>query len=225
MNRKLQRSLLSTNGSTRWLHRSCRSLKTRALVIGFLCVGLTTPAAAKVCEFGSVATGISPPPSVREDALEDNKKIHVFPEKSGLTLSSTGVVVNANTYGSHNNKTLGTFAVGQAMKVDSDYIHYDPNAVVKRLSGSVVFCEPILGVIASDSDLRGSHSLLGAPGTIYPVVNDNEGIEGGNAEHRDYFNIYKVGGEMRGLSFSFKASADIDTLRVITKAKPPAPVV
>jgi len=165
---------------------------------------------------------ITPPPSVRLDALENNQNAFFFAERVSSVLPSA-ITVDATlpgTYNSVGSLTPGAIPLGTV--VDSFLLHadpFDPNNGVSY-SGSLTFLNPILGVIAMSGGLDQTDAILGAPGTLYPVPG-NEPARGFELGFPDMFVISPDG---KTLTFSNVAGGADDQLRIVTAASPPQPV-
>jgi len=165
---------------------------------------------------------ITPPPSVQLNALESNQSAFFFAERVSSVLPSA-IAVDATlpgTYDSVGSLTLGTIPAGTV--VDSFLLHadpFDPNNGV-FYSGSVSFLNPILGVIALSGSLDQTDVILGAPGTLYPVVGSEpaRGFELGSPD------MFVISPDGKTLSFTTAAGGADDQLRIVTAASPPQPV-
>src|SRR6266481_5688591 len=165
---------------------------------------------------------ITPPPSVQLNALESNQSAFFFAERVSSVLPSA-IAVDATlpgTYDSVGSLTLGTIPAGTV--VDSFLLHadpFDPNNGV-FYSGSVSFLNPILGVIALSGGLDQTDAILGAPGTLYPVVGSEpaRGFELGSPD------MFVISPDGKTLSFTTAAGAAVDQLRIVTAASPAQPV-
>src|SRR5258708_32912148 len=99
--------------------------------------------------------------------------MRLFNERRGVSLSTTGVAVDATavgTYSSVASLTPGTISAGTL--VDSYYLHADPVGASQNVgqleAGEVTFPTNVLGLIVLQPRLSASDAAGGAPGTSYP---------------------------------------------------------
>lgn len=176
-------------------------------------LGATTAHAAIVSQAGAVTLLGNAPASVLEGALESDTTVYAFNEKQGLTLSS-GLLVNFVAPGF---TSSGIIAAGT--RVSSHFVHFDSvddGISPARLTGSVSFDAPILGLIFSDARLNATDQLLGALGTTYPG-----GVAGrrfASGEAGDLFSI--SGGQLTFNFTSVVGDRFVDQMRVVTAAVP-----
>ncbi|RMF86878.1 MAG: hypothetical protein D6739_02515, partial [Nitrospirae bacterium] len=166
----------------------------------------------------SGAVTLAPPPGdVTLGAYESDTAIYLFPERTGVTLASdlAADVTAPGSVGTSADLTPGTIAAATA--VDSYLLHFDPvgSTNVVRLTGSVTFDRPILGVLVADNTLAGSDGPLGHPGTLYPTTLALRGLE---FPGQDYLTL---SADMRTLELDWTASDVLDQVRVVTAVPEP----
>jgi hypothetical protein len=105
-------------------------------------------------------------------------------------------------------------------RVDSYLIHWDPAseaAMNKRMTGTVTFIRPILGLIVQTDWILESHRLFRRPGIIYPDrhgIRNNQGLESVPSANSDAVTLSQ---DRRTLSFRLRAS-QTDQIRILVAA-------
>jgi hypothetical protein len=173
----------------------------------------------KPCLGGFAKFLYSMPVSLAPGAFESNDHIHVFLERTDVVLSHD-VTVNIVTPGYYKvfRERSGTIPTGS--KVDSYLIHWNPigeNGIWRKVSGSVTFRRPILGLIAGADRFVASDVWFCHDGTAYPRV-DNEArgledlIEGPNGGDTILFSQDRL-----TVTVTLSSSA-VDELRILVTA-------
>jgi hypothetical protein len=161
---------------------------------------------------GAVAL-ISPPVSTALNATESDTAAWAFDEVQGYTLP-VGIAVNATLAGSYlSNGSLTPGVIPAGSVVNSHYIYADP-FTGGTFDGTVIFNQPIIGVIVLRSELNASDAFLGAPGTIY-ADNSARGMElNANADR------FQIDVGLFEIRFRFSTGTATDDIRVLTIPAP-----
>src|SRR5258708_6256378 len=178
--------------------------------------GLTLIATASGVSSSGAVQLIPAPVSVQLGALESDTQIRLFNERRGVSLSTTGVAVDATavgTYSSVASLTPGTISAGTL--VDSYYLHADPVGASQNVgqleAGEVTFPTNVLRLIVLDPGLSASDAAVGAPGTSYPP--------GGRAlELGSPTDTAILSADRRTVTLPLSNSSASDDVRVITAA-------
>ncbi|MEQ9455484.1 MAG: hypothetical protein RLN76_12940 [Phycisphaeraceae bacterium] len=151
---------------------------------------------------GDTFSQISPPAAVGNNNQQTNNTLFAFNEKQNVTLSAA-LDTDLTFAGPPSTLPIGSL-------VSSHYVFVDPSAPSNRVTGTVTFDQPILGVIFDDTKLDASASQLGAPGTTYfsPSL---LGLESGDIVTIPSANT---------VSIDFTAGSPGDYIRVITQGVP-----
>ncbi len=121
---------------------------------------------------GAIKFQRSVPSSLREDAVQSDRSIHLFLEATDVSLNHD-VTVDINEPGHYQGHQGLSVAVQAGLKVDSYLIHWDPasrDKLTQIVSGSVTFRRPVVGLIINEGRLSATNSLFGARGTEYHSV-------------------------------------------------------
>ena len=155
---------------------------------------------------------ISAPATVEVNKLENADYAMFFAEKTGVTLS-TNLNVDASVAGAYNlasGLTPATILAGT--KINSYYLHadrVDSPTTFDKISGSVTFDTPILGVIATKDNLNFSDAL-GADGTVYSKTGRTFDTGTSNLDR------FWISADMKTLRYELQTSTACDDLRIIT---------
>lgn len=165
---------------------------------------------------GQVTVLSSPPASVVEEALESNNTAYIFEEHANFVLP-INVNVDATlpgTYNSTGSLTPGTIPAGTPVNIY--FLHSDTvDESRHEYIGTITFAQPILGVLALKSTLDPTDSVLGAPGTLYPVGSGNwRGLEFNNPDH------FRISADSKTLWFRFNTFGAVDQIRILTVPEP-----
>ena len=156
---------------------------------------------------------INAPKTVEVNKLENANYAMFFAEKTGVTLG-TNLKVDASSAGVYDLKSSLTPATILAgTRVNSYYLHADrvgTPTVFDKVSGSVTFETPILGVIATKDNMNVSDSL-GADGTVYSK--SGRYLDIGAPNNLDKF---WISADMKTLRYELQTSTACDDLRIIT---------
>lgn len=202
------------------MHRHFSSILVRAVVaIAMIAAVGDSWADAGIISVSGQVEVIPPPPSVRGGDLESDTFARIFPERQGVVLPA-GLSVDITVPGSYAtfaSLTPGVLPAGAL--VDSFLVHADPispGTPVIRYIGSITFDTDILGLLVTNPNLRDSDSVLGAPGTLYPL--------GGDALELDPSNPLRdsvvLSPDRRTVSFDFRSRPGIEEIRVVTSGGP-----
>jgi hypothetical protein len=197
-------------------HRNYRSAIAIAVLATIWWAG---PARAGIISTsGAIDVLPSPPASVRLGALLSNTTIFTFAEQVDVALSAPIQVdiTQAGTYQSTASLTPGIIPMGTM--VDSYFLHSDPANPHKQYDGSVTFDTPILGVIVIADTLKASDPILGAPGTLYPILAIGRGLE--LSADQDHVTLSS---DLKTLTVHFFTHFNVDQVRIITAASVPEP--
>lgn len=167
-------------------------LRPRALAAGAAALALAagyTGATSSVAQaaisstLGEIVQVAVAPPSVVEDAFENDTNAQAFNERQGVVLGAS-VPVDITGPGAYTWTTVpgGTVAAGRI--VDSHLITADPvgrpiPTAAIAYDGSITFASDIVGVAILSTTLD-STDPLGTPGTVYPTGNGTRGLEQGD---------------------------------------------
>lgn len=166
------------------------------------------------------------PSSVLLGVAESDTQVKFFTEQGGVTLAAP---INVDV------KSPGTFhfdgdapydpgTVAAGTTVDSYFLHFDRTSTsgVGRLTGSISFNCPIVGVIALTDQLNASDAALGRVGTTYPTfLAAKRGLE---LEEEITLSVDRL-----TLSFTFEIQSSatsgpgdptLDQVRVLTSCPP-----
>ncbi len=183
------------------------------LVGGILCAATTQAAVTRV---SSDAVAISAPSSVVQGAFQDNDNFYVFEEIRNFTLTSDlSVDWLASDGGALSNGNGGFIDAGT--RINSYFLHFDPNKDEQKVYGELTFSDPVLAVIYSRLNLKNTDDMLGASGTAY-ADKQNRGYEPGvDLKYRALITGYSLWiTNQAGKNFT-------DQARVITAAPVPVP--
>ena len=128
---------------------------------------------------GAIKFQTSIPSSLREDAVQSDRNIHLFLEATDVSLTHDVMVdiIEPGHYQGHQGLSV---AVQAGLKVDSYLVHWDPasrDKLTQIASGSVTFRRPIVGLIISEDRLSATDSLFGAAATDYATYLLSRGLE------------------------------------------------
>jgi hypothetical protein len=167
---------------------------------------------------------IAPPPSVALNALESNSVVRFFAEQTNLLLNqSVSVDITQPGIVDHLvNLTPGQIAANQL--VNSYFFDADtlPGSGILTFQGSVMFDEPVLGILIRGESLNATDAILGSPSTAYFPNNQYRGFDGPDFSSsseavRDLVQLWPDG---RTVSFQLHSEAYTDQFRVITASVP-----
>ena len=156
---------------------------------------------------------ISAPKTVEVNKLEDANYAMFFAEKTGVTLN-TNLKVDASVAGVYDLKSgLTPATILAGTRINSYYLHVDrvgSPTVFDKVSGSVTFDTPILGVIATKDNMNVS-DFLGADKTVYSK--SGRFLDIGAPNNLDKF---WISADMKTLRYELQTSTAADDLRIIT---------
>lgn len=198
------------------------SLFVFSMVLIWTCV-LARPAVAAstgISEIIGDIVFVDTPNNVARHVYESNTEIRLFLERE---VALDEVPVNAvsrqifDAYSDFEDVTI--YPVGG---IRSYFLHFDPIGThpYHRVSGSITFDTPILGVIGRSLTMHETDSYLGAVGTFYPTNRFNREYE---YQTRSFYDQFELLDDGYSISVQIGASTDVDQLRVITAATAPIP--
>lgn len=194
---------------------------TSMLVVSFASVGLLAEVSSVT---GSVQLDVPTPGySVVPEQNTDNSHIKVFDEQQGYALTADLAIDQVNDTLEPNPPAIPAGTV-----VDSHFVHFDNVGTTTgvRLTGTITFDGPILGVITQDSTLWAS-DYLGNANVTYPASGSflYRGIEQGTGGVGDYpsrnwNNQDTISISGNTLTLNLQCNNVLDQLRVITEYVP-----
>src|SRR4051812_41512412 len=167
---------------------------------------------------------IAPPPSVALNALQSNSFVRFFTEQTNLLLNqSVSIDITQPSIVDHAvNLTPGQIAANQ--RVNSYFFDADtlPASGILTFQGSVMFGEPVLGILIRGESLDATDTILGSPSTAYLPNNQYRGFDGPDFSSssdavRDLVQLWPDG---RTISFQLHTESYTDQFRVITASVP-----
>ncbi len=174
------------------------------LIIGLMSAITATSAQASIV--GGTVTVIAPLPAVFDNSYQTNM-LTGFDEKQDFTLTQD---LSVNYLASTN--AAGTISSGTLL--DSHYFFLDPTTLIDDSTWTIIFDQPIAGVIFS-TDLVTQSDYLGAVGTTYPGPFEKRGFE----EPFDYVSLV----DAYTLQVTLHATVPGDWFRVVTVSSVPVP--
>ncbi|MEO2027250.1 MAG: FecR domain-containing protein [Fuerstiella sp.] len=180
------------------------------------------PVTSGVLQATGLMKFVSPGPEFVPGRFEDNERILVFLERSGVVPQTEFFVdlVDPGQYQRIHRSEQHAIAAGG--RIRSYLLQLDPvgrlerNAINKpRVIGQVTFDRPVIGLIASSKKLSATDDLLGHPGGDY--VKTRRGIEPPRADNasdsgRD---VVILSVDRRTLSLDLSAGTAVDQIRVV----------
>ncbi|HIK91219.1 MAG TPA: hypothetical protein EYG03_04395 [Planctomycetes bacterium] len=180
------------------------------------------PVTSGVLQATGLMKFVSPGPEFVPGRVEDNERILVFLERSGVVPQTEFFVdlVDPGQYQRIHRSEQHAIAAGG--RIRSYLLQLDPvgrlerNAINKpRVIGQVTFDRPVIGLIASSKKLSATDDLLGHPGGDY--VKTRRGIEPPRADNasdsgRD---VVILSVDRRTLSLDLSAGTAVDQIRVV----------
>jgi hypothetical protein len=198
-----------------------RFLLGRLALLLLLIVSLSRAVYAAVGAGGAVSFTL-PPPALTHNAFESNIEIALIPEQLGLMLPSA-VSLDSDgtpkTYALASDRTGGILPAGAL--VDLHILHFDPVGMPSspvRLSGSVTFDRPIIGLIYT-LGLLNATDALGAPGTTYPTASQYRQFEFGRGG--GVSDLASISSDRLTLLVDWGGTTYYDQLRVFTSVPEP----
>ena len=165
------------------------------------------------------------PPSLQPNTFEDDDHIRIFWERKGYILENDVTVADfidpgifqSFTYSKKQDKIIPA-----GTKVDSCLIHIDRVHPLTgndrvRMTGSVTFARPVLGIIVSWKQLEATDAQLGAPETIYKDDTGQWTSSRGIIEGGWQNDILSTSTDRRTLNLDFTLQ-DFDQVRVLIEA-------
>jgi len=150
---------------------------------------------------GDTFSQIAPPPSVGNNDQQTNNTLFAFNEKQDQVLAQA-IDLDLVPIGDPTTLLIGT-------AVSSHYVFADPSASLNRVTGSVTFDQPILGVIFDDTKLDATNTILGTAGGY-----DSPSLLG--LESGDIVTLTAID----TVTIDFTAGSPGDYIRVITQGVP-----
>ncbi len=164
---------------------------------------------------GAIKFQRSVPSSLREDAVQSDRSIHLFLEATDVSLIHD-VTVDINEprqYQGHQGLFL---AIQAGLKVDSYLVHWDPassDELTRIASGSVTFRRPIVGLIFNEGRLSATDSLFGAAATEYATYLVGRGLETGTGG-----DSVALSQDRLTLQLELRAPSALDEIRILVAA-------
>jgi YD repeat-containing protein len=168
---------------------------------------------------------IAPPASVVSGAIEGNRQIRVFTERTNFVLPVDIAVDVSQPTGRIDDPTdLTPSVIPAGTVVNSYFVHFDPigaPAFVQVARGDVIFDQEVLGAIVLTAGLDATDAVLGAVGTTYPT-GDTLAFRG--------LELSLFGGDIVGLNIDRRTfnlfnlnlvQARLEQLRILTVGAPP----
>lgn len=165
---------------------------------------------------------IAGPFSVQEGAVESDSVARLILESEGVTLSSA-LDVDITASGVFNEIIdLSPGSIAEDTVVNSYLLHADSPGGGFTYEGTIIFAQPILGVMISTDNLQASDAIAGSPSTTYPVIGSNDantrGLELGISGFRDEITVILPD----TVHFLFDNHTTYDHVRVITAVPEPS---
>lgn len=163
---------------------------------------------------GALSYQAEHPTSLGYRAYNDDEKVHVFLERSFLSLPSE-VRVNHTQPGSYTSLEVPRSVLSPGKRVHSYLIHFSPQSGRRFVRGSVKFPGKILGIIGDTDMLNSTNSVLGTDWTLQ-CRHVERGIESTPDPNSD---MVSLSTDMRTLSLKLRTES-IDQLRVLVECEP-----
>ncbi|HUV65068.1 MAG TPA: FecR domain-containing protein [Sedimentisphaerales bacterium] len=160
---------------------------------------------------GAIKFQRSVPSSLREDAVQSDRSIHLFLEATDVSLTRD-VTVDITEPGHYQGHQGLPVAIQAGLKVDSYLIHWDPasrDKLAQIASGSITFRRPIVGLIISEGWLSATNSLFGAAGTEYHSAGRGLETEG---------DTVTLSQDRLTLQLGLRAPTAVDEIRILVAA-------
>ena len=163
----------------------------------------------------------APPALIGQGDLESDTVVTLFQERLGFELTdAVSVDINApGTYDQFSDLPAGPPSLGAGTVVDmyflsSDHVGTAGSAVYE---GSIVFAQPILGLVVTQSGLDAS-DLIAEPSVVYPT-----GYSARNLELTPGSEWVTLSADSKQLDFKFTTFGRVDQVRIMTASPVPEP--
>ncbi|MGH8016947.1 MAG: hypothetical protein ACREIA_01440 [Opitutaceae bacterium] len=161
-----------------------------------------------------------------------NDRLFLLPERQGVSLSEALMVDLSPEVSAWPESPVSPYPLPAGKRVSSHLVFFQPEpsapAGLRRLSGEIVFEEPVVGVLCSDSGLLASDGLLGVSGADYRTPGQRRGMEEADKMHCRASNLphdsIRIGRDGHTLIFDLYVSDEREQMRVLVAAdkSPPA---
>ena len=180
-----------------------------------MCVSDQSARAGILSTTGAAHAVSSSPFDVRQDEWESNTRARVFQESFGVSFKQDIEVDFVDPGHYRNRPQLGQGVIEGGVVMNSYLLHQDnKSAAQRRLAGSILFDEEIIGVIVKKTRLQNSDGLLGDGKTTYePTLDLGRGLE----MSRGHDSI-RISNSRRRLTFNLVTTDAMDEIRIITRA-------
>jgi hypothetical protein len=168
---------------------------------------ISTTGAAKVVNFA--------PQDITQNKWESSSRVRVFEENVDISLKGNLSVdfVNPGVY--KNSPQLNQGIVEGGLLFNSYLLHMDGKGdKLRRLAGSILFDQDILGIIVNKNRLINSDGAAG----LFDQIYENTPGFGRGLELRRGHDLIRISNSRRRLTFSLLNSDGIDEVRIITRA-------
>lgn len=165
---------------------------------------------------GAIKFQRSIPSSLRENAVQSDRNIHLFLEATDVSLTHDVMVdiIEPGHYQDHQGLSV---AVQAGLKVDSYLIHWDPasrDKLTQIASGSVTFRRPVVGLIINEGRLSATDSIFGLAATEYATYLVSRGLE----TESDTGDTVALSQDRLTLQLGLCAPTTIDEIRILVVA-------
>jgi len=167
------------------------------------------------------------PPSLQPNKFEDDDHIRLFWERKGYILENEVTVADfinpgifqSVTYSKKQDKIIPAGAKVDSCLMHIDRVHQLTGNDRVRLTGSVTFPRPVLGIIVTWKQLEATDAQLGAPGTIYEYDTGQWTSGRGIIEGSGQNDILYISADRHTLDLDFTLHG-FDQVRVLIEAPP-----
>ncbi|MBX7133384.1 MAG: PEP-CTERM sorting domain-containing protein [Fimbriimonadaceae bacterium] len=185
-----------------------------------LLLGTALGRAQVITTTSSVNYLATPPASIGQGDLESDTVVTLFDEHVGAVLADDLAVdiVAPGTYDSFSDLPAGPPTVAAGTWVDMYFLSADKVGVDGSMvyEGSIVFAQPILGLIVTQTGLDASDPV-GSPVVTYPTGYSARNLELGGTEW------VRLSADSKQLDFKFTTFNRVDQVRVVTATTVPEP--
>jgi len=198
-----------------------RKLVGRTLCLQLLFVCSTVPASAELISATGDVEIIAPPFSVQGGAIESNDVVRLFQERQAVVLSQDidADITTSGVFDQILDLTPGSIPAGTL--ISSYFLHADTDNLGNRdYDLQLVFSQPILGLLVEEASLQATHSLLGAPSTVYPSAISSDGLVEGLELGEDSLILNLATNTVSFAIGDLDTFEFVDHVRIITAAVP-----
>ncbi len=158
---------------------------------------------------------IDPPVSVIPNDTEDDANTLMFVEQIDVPLTDP-VPLDVHTSGTFANALPAPAATPADVRVNVYFVHFDPTGLptIVASDATIVFPDPIVGLISSAGNLDATDGVFGISGVTYPTgTHPDRAIE--TIPNRDTMTVEN---DRRTLTLALRTGESADQLRVVTLA-------